>query len=177
MYHIRKAVLEDADKIAEVHVQSWKTTYSDLINEEDLSNMTFENRKTLWETILQMPMKGQVALVLHDDDNDIVGFISGGKERTKRFGYDGEIYAVYLLKDYQRKGLGTILLDAFAKAMKKEGYESILVWILTQNPSSKFYIDFGAEQVDEEETSIGEGTYQETAFGWRRIDELITKFN
>ncbi|MRH44099.1 GNAT family N-acetyltransferase [Aquibacillus halophilus] len=177
MYHIRKAALEDAEKIAEVHVQSWKSTYSELINEQDLSNITFENRKILWETILQLPMKGQVALVLHDDDNNIVGFISGGKERTKRFSYDGEIYAIYLLEGYQRKGLGSILLDAFAKEMKNEGYDSILIWVLTQNPSSQFYTNYGAEQVDEEETTIGKGTYQETAYGWQLIDELIAKFN
>ncbi|MBM7571424.1 GNAT family N-acetyltransferase [Aquibacillus albus] len=176
MFHIRKAELKDAEKIANVHLKSWKSTYSDLINEQDMSNITYENRKTLWETILKMPMKGQPALVIHDDKEEIIGFISGGKERTKRFGYDGEIYAIYLLGEYQRKGLGSMLLEAFAKEMKKEGYQSILVWVLTQNPTSQFYLDYGAKQIDKEETTIGQGTYQETAFGWKNIDELLQKF-
>lgn len=111
------------------------------------------------------------------ENDEIKGFISGGKERTKRFGFDGEIYAIYLLEAYQRKGLGTMLLEAFAKEMKDAGYSSILVWVLTQNPSSKFYMDHGAKLVDKEETTIGKGTYQETAFGWKNIDLLLENFN
>lgn len=176
MFQVRKAVLGDAESVARVHVDSWKATYSELINEEDLTNITFENRKTLWETILKMPGAGQVALVIHNDDGEIVGFVSGGKERTKRFGYDGEIYAIYLLNKYQRQGLGTSLLKAFFAEMKKAGYRSLLVWVLTQNPSSQFYVRYGALPVEEEKTTIGEGTYQETAFGWKSVDEVIEKF-
>ncbi|MCT2535532.1 GNAT family N-acetyltransferase [Aquibacillus koreensis] len=176
MYQIRKAKLEDAEKIADIHVKSWKSTYSELINEKDMSNITYENRKTLWETVLSMPMHGQVALVVLDQHNQIVGFISGGKERTKRFGYDGEIYAIYLLDAFQRKGLGAMMLEAFAKEMNELEYKSLLVWVLTQNPSSKFYIDHGAKQIEEEETTIGKGTYQETAFGWESIDALLKRF-
>lgn len=172
MYHIRKARLEDAEAIASVHISSWKSTYSELINEQDVSNITFENRKTLWETILSMPDQGQVALVLEEENGDIIGFISGGKERTKRFGYEGEIYSVYLLDEYQRQGLGTRLLKAFCEEMHQAGYRSMLVWVLTQNPSSAFYKNLGAKQVEKEETTIGSGTYQESAFGWQDIEEL-----
>lgn len=176
MYQIRKARFEDAEQIAEVHVDSWKSTYADLINEKDMSNITYENRQALWETILKMPKEGQPALVVEDDRKRIVGFISGGKERTKRFGYDGEIYAIYLLTDYQRKGLGSMLLHAFAEKMKTEGYSSILVWVLTENPSNQFYLDYGAKQIEKEETTIGSGTYQETAYVWEDIDQLLEKF-
>ncbi|WP_407272845.1 GNAT family N-acetyltransferase [Radiobacillus sp. PE A8.2] len=176
MFHIRKAKLDDAESIAEVHVESWKSTYSEFINERDLSNITFEHRRTLWETILKMPNIGQIALVVEQEDGKIVGFISGGQERTKRFGFDGEIYAVYLYKQYQRMGLGTMMLEAFAKEMKNLGHSSILVWVLTQNPSNRFYIDFGAEKIDQEQTTIGKGTYQETAYGWKEIDNLLERF-
>ncbi|WP_371069858.1 N-acetyltransferase family protein [Sediminibacillus sp. JSM 1682029] len=175
MYHIRKAELEDAEQIANVHVNSWKSTYFELINEKDMSNITFENRKALWETILKMPTSGQVALVVENTDGEIVGFVSGGKERTKRFGFDGEIYAIYLLADYQRQGLGTRMLAAFTEEMVKEGYQSMLVWVLTQNPSSRFYAKHGARQIEKEDTTIGEGTYQESAFGWENIQGLLKK--
>ncbi|MDC3424681.1 GNAT family N-acetyltransferase [Aquibacillus sp. 3ASR75-11] len=171
MYQIRKADLKDAEAIAHVHVESWKSTYSELINEKDLTNTTFENRKALWETILKMPKQGQVVMVV-EDENRVIGFVSGGKERTKRFGFDGEIYAIYLLDDYQRKKLGTKLLQAFVAELKTLGYRSILVWVLTQNPSSKFYERLGAEPIQKEQTTIGEGTYQETAYGWEDINEL-----
>ncbi|WP_077623176.1 GNAT family N-acetyltransferase [Sediminibacillus massiliensis] len=177
MFKIRKAMPEDAEQIANVHVQSWKSTYSDLINERDMSNITLENRKALWETILKMPQKGQVAIVLETETGEIAGFVSGGKERTQRFGYDGEIYAIYLLESYQKQGLGARLLEAFSEEMEKEGYVSLLVWVLTQNPSSNFYLKYGAKQVEEEQVLIGEGTYQESAFGWRDIKDLRSRFS
>ena len=176
MFNIREAMLEDAEAIAEVHVNSWKSTYADLINEQDMSNITIENRKALWETVLKMPKEKQPVLVVQDSQEQIVGFISGGKERTKRFGFDGEIYAIYLLENYQRKGLGAMLLEAFAKKMEQNGYKSLLVWVLTENPSNKFYLDFGAKQVEKEQTVIGTGTYQETAYGWKDINELLAMF-
>src|SRR5699024_12203629 len=79
--------------------------------------MTYENRKTLWETVLRLKKREQCTFVICDDEK-IVGFISGGPERTKRFAYDGEIYTIYILDEYQKKSLGAKLLKAFAQEMK-----------------------------------------------------------
>lgn len=172
MFQVRKARYEDAEQIANIHVSTWKSTYTDLLDEKDLSNMTYENRKAIWETILQLQKKDQCTIVICEKER-IVGFISGGPERTKRFDYDSEIYTIYLLDGYQRKGLGGQLLKAFSEEMKALGNRSVLVWILKQNPSSQFYERYQAKPVGEEETTIGKGTYQETAYGWEDIDDLL----
>ncbi|GAA0595941.1 GNAT family N-acetyltransferase [Virgibacillus siamensis] len=172
MFAIRKACYEDATAIADIHVNSWKSTYTDLLEEKDLSNMTYENRRALWETVLRMQKREQLTFVIHNEER-IVGFISGGPERTKKFNYDGEIYTIYLLDEFQKKGLGSRLLNVFSEGMKNLGYQSLLVWILKQNPSSRFYERYNARPVGEEVTTIGEGTYQETAYGWENIDQLL----
>ncbi|WP_082234743.1 GNAT family N-acetyltransferase [Halobacillus massiliensis] len=176
MMQVRKAKFEDAEQIANIHIESWKSTYKDLIDEQDLSNITLENRIALWETILKAPVNGQIALVIENEHSELVGFISGGKERTKKYNYDGEIYAVYLLDRYQRKGYGSRLLQRFAEEMHKHEYHSLLVWILTRNPSADFYRKFGAAPVEAEEVTIGQGTYEETAYGWENLSELVSQF-
>lgn len=176
MYSFRKAVSTDAEAIANIHVISWKHIYTDLVDEKDLSNMTYENRKILWQTVLQMQKKQQWTFVLLDGET-VVGFISGGPERTRRFEYDGEIYNIYLLPEYQRKGLGGMLLKGLTEEIKQHGYTSLLVWVLTQNPSSRFYERFEAKPVGREQTTIGEGSYQETAYGWKNIDNLLAKWS
>ncbi|GGB51380.1 GNAT family N-acetyltransferase [Virgibacillus dakarensis] len=176
MFSIRRASYADAEAIANIHVTSWKNTYTDLVDEKDLSNITYENRKTLWEAVLRMQKKEQCTFVIQTDGKT-VGFVSGGPERTKRFNYDSEIYTIYLLPEYQRKGLGAMLLRAFAEEMKEHGYQSLLVWVLTQNPSSRFYKRYDAKPVGEEKTTIGEGTYQETAYGWESIEQLLASWN
>ncbi|MDY0407798.1 GNAT family N-acetyltransferase [Paracerasibacillus soli] len=77
MYTIRQASYEDATAIANIHVRTWKNTYQDLIDEKDISNMTYENRKVLWQTILQTQTEDRVTLVIHQNEQ-IIGFISGG---------------------------------------------------------------------------------------------------
>ena len=172
MYSIRRAIFEDAETIASIHVKSWKSTYSELLEEKDMSNITYENRRALWETILRMEKNGTCTFVIHDE-KQIVGFVSGGIERTKRFNYDSEIYNIYLLDEFQKKGLGARLLKAFAEEMKTLGSKSILVWVIKQNPSSRFYERYNAKPVGEEITTIGDGRYQETAYGWEHIDDLL----
>lgn len=169
---VRAARFEDAEIIAEIHVQSWKSTYEDLIDEKDISNTTVEHRITLWETVLRTPINGQIAFVIENDKGEVVGFVSGGKERTKSYGFDGEIYAIYLLDAYQGKGYGKALLKEFSQSMLGAGYESLLVWVLTHNPSRQFYIKHGADPIEAEKVTIGQGTYEETAYGWRNLKKL-----
>lgn len=172
MFQTRKAVYTDAEAIANVHINSWKNTYKDLLNEKDITNITYENRLALWETVLKMQKEDQCTYVILNEEK-IVGFVNGGPERTKRFNHDSEIYTIYLLDEFQRLGLGADLLRVFAEDMKAKGNKSILVWVLKQNPSSKFYERYKAEPIGEEETTIGEGTYQETAYGWKSIEKLL----
>lgn len=172
MFFIRQAHVADAEAIAAIHVTTWKNTYYDLLYEKDLSNMTYDNRKTLWETVLGMKKKDQCTFVILDDEK-VVGFVSGGPERTKRFRFDAEIYTIYVLPAYQKTGLGTRLLHVFAEKMKALDCSSLLVWILKKNPASRFYERYRAKPVGVEETTIGKGTYQETAFGWENIETLL----
>ncbi|WP_430787873.1 N-acetyltransferase family protein [Virgibacillus flavescens] len=172
MFRTRKAEYKDAEAIADVHISSWKSTYHDLLDEKDITNITYENRLALWETVLRIQKDEQCTYVIENEEK-IVGFINGGPERTKRFNYDTEIYTIYLLDEFQRLGLGADLLNVFAEDMKTKGNNSLLVWVLKQNPTSKFYERYGAKPVGEEETTIGEGTYQETAYGWESLDGLL----
>ena len=45
---IRKAVIADVKGIAKVHVDSWKTTYRDIISDEFLNKLSYESREKLW---------------------------------------------------------------------------------------------------------------------------------
>ncbi|MBB6454642.1 ribosomal protein S18 acetylase RimI-like enzyme [Salirhabdus euzebyi] len=170
MVFIRQASLPDAGQIAKVHVESWKSTYKDIVVQEDLNHvLSYEKRKVLWETVLKSNSNDKILYVAESEDQKIVGFISGGTERSKKFNYDGEIYAIYILEDYQGMGIGKMLLDAFKKEAEEKGHQSILVWVLTANPSKKFYERFGAKPIEADEITIGDGTYEETAYGWENI--------
>jgi len=96
---IRKAVPEDAEKIIDINIRVWNTTYKNLISQEIIDKLQFKdearivrNQKSIKEN-----QNTFVALV----DGKIVGFHTFGKTRDENFGDAGEIYAGYILDEYQ----------------------------------------------------------------------------
>ncbi len=97
---VRKAAKGDAAGIAKVHVDSWRTTYKDIIPTSFLEQLSYTEREQMWAASLR---EGHV-YVAESDSDGIVGFACGGKERSGKYeGYDGELYAVYLLAKISRE--------------------------------------------------------------------------
>lgn len=166
---IRAARLEDAEGIAFVHVESWKTTYAGIVPEDYLASLNVEDRAPIWMKQLRDPA---VTSILAEKDGRIVGFACGGKLRERVAEFDAELYAIYLLRANQRHGLGTALLRTMAQALRDSGYQSLLVWVLEQNPAMEFYRTLGGSTVTEKMIDIGGVQLVEVALGWRTLSRL-----
>ena len=102
--NIRKAKAEDAAEIAKVHVDSWRTTYKNIVSDEFLERMSYEERENMWKRIFQST-GGEPCVYVTEKDGEIVGFASGGKERSGNYpDFDSELYAIYLLAEVRRMG-------------------------------------------------------------------------
>ncbi len=165
---IRLATEQDAVGIAHVHVQSWRTTYAGLVPEEYLANLDEAQRAVLWSEWLATDVKVYVA----EAQGKIVGFASGGPMREALQTYDGEVYALYLLKEAQGQGIGTALLYELAGALLDEGFISMAVWVLEKNPAMAFYVKSGALPVASKEIEIGGAWLVEIALGWPDLAAL-----
>ncbi|WP_409304580.1 GNAT family N-acetyltransferase [Peribacillus sp. SCS-155] len=167
---IREAVLTDAKAIAKVHVDSWKTTYANIVPSDYLHNLTYENREQLW--INSIPNGG--VYVAENEKGQIIGFSSGGKERSGIYNQlDGELYAIYILKQYQGKGLGRMLVKPVVDALIKKGFNSMLVMVLKDNSSRLFYEALGGKKVDSVEIEIGGKKLSELVYGWEDIRKIM----
>ncbi|WP_327365017.1 GNAT family N-acetyltransferase [Virgibacillus dakarensis] len=78
---VRKAVVADAGAIASVHVDSWRTTYKDIFPQEFLNKLSCDERAERWERNIAE----QHVFVAENNQGEIVGFSTGGKERTGRY--------------------------------------------------------------------------------------------
>lgn len=58
-------------------------------------------RVQMWESILTAGEPTSFTLLASGADRRVVGFASGGRERTGALGSEGELYAIYLLKEAQ----------------------------------------------------------------------------
>jgi ribosomal protein S18 acetylase RimI-like enzyme len=167
---IRKAKIEDAGAIAHVQVETWKTSYVGIVSDVFLTSLDKEERTQGWQ---EQTLADNISILVAEDEAGIFGFVAGGEVREKLDEYDAELYAIYLLRERQRQGVGRILCLALASALQSRGSTSMLVWVLEQNPSVSFYERLGAVQIARKIINIGGADLQELAFGWPSLDRLI----
>jgi ribosomal protein S18 acetylase RimI-like enzyme len=163
---VRPAACEDAQAMGEVHLASWRTTYRGIGIDEFIDNQPVENRVALWTKVL-CSAENQTFVYVAEADGQIVGFASGGAEREGDPEYKGELYAVYLLHEYQRQGIGRKLLDAIVGDLMRSGYETMLIWVLGVNPARFFYEASGGKAVRQRPYDFGGKTFDEIGYGWR----------
>jgi GNAT superfamily N-acetyltransferase len=167
---IRKANVEDAGAIAHVQVESWKTTYTGIVSDVFLTSLNKEERTQRWQ---EQILADNISTFVAEDETGTFGFAAGGEVRERLDDYDAELYAIYLLRERQRQGVGRTLGLALASALRTRGFTSMLVWVLEQNPSVSFYERLGAVQIARKVINIGGADIQELAFGWPSLDRLI----
>jgi ribosomal protein S18 acetylase RimI-like enzyme len=168
--NIRKAILTDAKGIAKAQVDSWKTTYKNIVSYDFLNQMSYESREQKWKDII---LKEPV-FVAENNEGEIVGFSNGGKERTGNYPtYKGELYAIYILKDYQRNGLGKLLLEPLIEELKQQDIFSMTVLVLEENSSRRFYESLGAKKIDTIEIELSGKKLSEIVYGWDDIRTIV----
>src|SRR5207302_3626345 len=93
----RLAAVDDAGEIARVHVASWRTTYPGLLPDRYLNAMDARDYEESWARTVRDPYRRSVVFVA-EEAGRIAGFASCGPERDGDGRYEGELYAIYLLR-------------------------------------------------------------------------------
>ncbi|WP_315788156.1 GNAT family N-acetyltransferase [Fischerella sp. JS2] len=170
---VREATHSDVAAIARVHVDTWRTTYQGIVPHEFLTNLSYEKRENGWHQVLNnAPKDGNFTYVAEDESGQIVGFANGGVERAGDPVYQGELRAIYILKSHQKKGIGRELVWTVTQRLGQMKIDSMLVWILADNPACQFYQTLGGQRVHEKEIERGGTKLIEIAYGWIDISNL-----
>ncbi|MBP3965113.1 GNAT family N-acetyltransferase [Paenibacillus lignilyticus] len=167
--NIREASIADCEGIAKVHLESWRTTYAGLVSDSYLAGLTLEGRMRNRSWAFNNPHPDQITLVAEEANGRIIGFVDAGKSREPDWGYEAEVYAIYLLQEAQGQGHGRRLFAAARDTMKARSYSSLMLWVLKDNPSLHFYTRLGGEFIATKEIQIGEQLLPESAIGWKTI--------
>jgi GNAT superfamily N-acetyltransferase len=168
-FAIRPAAYGDAAAIAHVHVTSWKTTYVGIVPDTFLAALNSDVRAQEWQEHLAA---ATATTFVAEDNTGVFGFSCGGRIREQVGEYDGELYAIYLLRERQQQGVGRSLIQTLAVELRAAGMNSMLVWVLEANPAISFYERLGATKVAQKIIQIGGADLRELAFGWPTLDRL-----
>ena len=153
-----------------MHVASWKSTYRGIVPQDYLDALDEAVRTDVWR---EEVARGTSPIFVAEDAETICGFISGGPLREPIGNCDVEIYAIYVLADMQRRGVGRELMRALAIAFAESGFARPAVWVLAQNPSRHFYARLGGKPITEKQIQIGGAELIEVAYGWENLGSLL----
>ena len=177
---VREARQEDAAAIARVHVESWKTSYQDIVPADFLATMSYEDFEDRWRGWLGVVGDPRWAFRVAElpSGAGIVGFASGGPRQGPAYtDYEAELHTLYLLHEQQGAGIGKRLFGSVAKGLVEEGHmTSLLAWVLARNPSRGFYEALGGRSLGSQEIEVGGARLEEVAYGWTDIECVAVPF-
>lgn len=167
---IRRAVPDDAPRIAQVHLDTWLTTYRGLIPDSYLDGLGLASYLPRWQ---QRLLEGKDLVLVAEVDGQVVGFAHGGPERSGEFAtLSAEIYALYVLQGFHGQGIGRALVLAAARKLAAQ-HTGMLIWVLQGNPAEHFYQAIGGSYVAKKPLVIGGAALIEIGYGWDDLRTLI----
>jgi GNAT superfamily N-acetyltransferase len=168
---IRQALRDDIPGIARVHVDTWRSNYRGLVPHDFLAGLSYEQSEQTWHWIFDYSEStdGNFTFVAEDKTCSTVGFANGGPERTGDPEYKGELNAIYILKSAQRRGAGRALVHAVVDGLLALKLDSMLLWVLAENPACAFYGHLGGQPIREKHVEIGGKLVKEIAYGWKDL--------
>lgn len=165
---IREAIIGDEVGLAKVHIDTWLSTYIGLVSQNFLNQLDYRTSAQNWKSIINE--NNNILLVAENEKGGIVGYAFGGKNRIDDRFFEGELYALYILKASQRKGVGKLLFKSFINKLVEKGFGAMIVWVLKGNPYYKFYERMGGIIDKEKIINLDGVDYTEISYIWRNID-------
>ncbi|ODN72099.1 Phosphinothricin N-acetyltransferase [Methylobrevis pamukkalensis] len=160
---IRRAKLQDAAAVAEVHDHAWRNAYRGILPGVDLERMV-ERRGPQW---WQRAIRRKIHLLVLEVDRQIVGYATLGPSRMRSLPHKGEIYEIYLRPEYQGIGLGRRLFQAARSLLDDMRFKGLAVRALKANDTAVgFYRRLGGNALLETGERIGDSVLPVVVFGW-----------
>jgi GNAT superfamily N-acetyltransferase len=145
---IRTATVKDVAAIVTILISSKQNSLPELVDQHDL-NVGFWSER--WRAYLTAGSRAQMArgdgfALIAEDGGVPVAFAA--YHHTRRHGADAELESLYVLKEAQRKGIGSALIRAVASRLVAEGDHSMCVGYDPRNPYKRFYLKHGALEIN-----------------------------
>ena len=139
---VREAVDSDAEAIAVVQVEAWRSAYVGILPEKMIESFTVELRRERWRQILNEESGMTFVASIDEEIAAWSGFgVSRDDDRTTSA---AEIFGFYVAPGYWRQGIGKKLWQETVAQISKLGFRTADLWVLSENqPARRFYEAMG----------------------------------
>ena len=170
---VRPAGWDDIEGMARVSVDTWRLTYRDVLPKAYLERMRL-NRHEGQRSRMMHAQGVHHFVAIEASAGEVVGFVSCGPTRGGG-GAPGEVYELYVQNGFQGRGIGRRLFRAAADRLARDGHETMVVWVLDENPNFAFYPRMGGWLHGKKTIRVGGTVVRTTAYLWR-LDRVKTLF-
>jgi ribosomal protein S18 acetylase RimI-like enzyme len=140
---ILRATVDDAPELARVHVDSWRAAYRGLVPDAVLERFEYNWREKRFREALAAGVEETYLIWMGEK---AVGSLTLGAARDPDLDADrtGEIWGIYVLPGYWRRGVGRTLAMEAERILRSRGYEDAVLWVLEGNGRARrFYEAMG----------------------------------
>jgi ribosomal protein S18 acetylase RimI-like enzyme len=170
---VRLATRADAEAIARVHRESWRTTYGGILPLDVIAAHAGRKSTAAWSRrLLDGPERDGTWVARRG--GAVVGFASCGPARHRLEGLEAEIYTLYVLQEHQRHGIGRGLVRACARHFVRQGEFGFYLWVLKANRARMFYEALGGVEMGEKTERLGLHSFAQVAYGWHDLTALVS---
>ncbi len=136
---LRQATERDAERIARLHIESWRATYADELSAELLGRQDLASREAAWRRQLQ---EG-ITVLLVEDGGDLAGFVACGPARNVASDESRawEIYNLHVAPSRHGRGFGSALFDAAAHRGREAGETELVLWVVRTNAAARAFYE------------------------------------
>ena len=140
--NIRKVKVDDANTLAFIQTESWKSAFNRILSKEDLDRYTDVNRAiTLYSKLLNKNIGNGFILTIDENPHCIAYW---DKTRNDEMEGYSEIICIHSLCDNWGKGYGTEMINHILSDIKNSGFNKVMLWVFKENHRArKFYEKHG----------------------------------
>jgi GNAT superfamily N-acetyltransferase len=142
---VRRARADDAGTIAEIVVRGWQAAYRGILPGGFLAGLSVAAREVAWRSILESDGQGAAPAWIAEVEGRAVGFVASGPQRDEDVPLlTAEVYAIYVLPEAWRQGVGRALLETAADHWRGGGAATLVLWVFEANARGRaFYTALG----------------------------------
>jgi GNAT superfamily N-acetyltransferase len=167
---IRQASSVDSHNIAELHILSWRNTYSEILPENYLTNKIVGERHDYWQHNLSDSNSDGFVLLIPGESLPLA-FTS--VRRDQEPGYDVLLDNLHVHPEFKSQGLGREILGATLDRLLLEGARSLCLWVFDANlPTVRFYERLGGRADQHGVDDFVGCQAPHTRYGWQDLEQL-----
>jgi GNAT superfamily N-acetyltransferase len=170
---LRPAISDDAEAVAQLHIENWRNTYRGIMPDWYLDGSITEDRMILWKNRLSALANEQQYVVIAELSRKIVGFACILLDKEPQWG--ACLDNLHVLPQLRRSGIGRALFSQVTKWVltTRPGWP-IHLWVFESNINARnFYNSLGGNIILVKDKQVLEGVWVHSClYLWKDLNAL-----